>query len=1366
MSKPKRMQQRASTKTDTNAPVASNTADSDADIGSFPIVGIGASAGGLDASRRLLATLPADTGMAFVLIQHLSPDHPSHLAEILSRSTAMPVIEVQDEPTVEPNHVYVIPPGRDMVIGKRSLQLHPRAEPARSRRPIDSFLRSLAEDQAHCAIGVVLSGTGNDGSVGIEEIKAQGGITFAQDESAQHDSMPRSAIGSGCIDFVMSPEQIAAELTRIGQHPYVVATADALPPDEESAATQILRLLRERTRVDFSHYKATTLYRRMSRRMLLHSLDDLHAYLEFLRKQPDELQNLYRDILISVTSFFRDPKAFDALRDKVFPELLQQRGNDDPLRIWVLGCSTGEEAYSLAIALSEQMEDTGVHVPVQIFATDLNEQGIERARLGTYSREAADHVSAERLARWFSETAAGYRVCQAIREMCVFARQNVLADPPFSRMDLISCRNLLIYMEPVLQHRVLPLFHYALKPAGFLWLGSAETVGGFTDLFEARDARHRIYAKTPASTPALSDLQPGRGEWLGATRPVAPATAREDRAANLSLREADRVVSNRYGPPSVLVNQSLEILQFRGDTSPYLALAPGRPSTNLLKLAREGLVAGLRTALQSAIARAAPERQEGLEVKIHGRLRVVDVQVLPVPGGPPGERCFLVLFEDPANEGSPSTLPHHPVTSGQPEELQRANTRLARELEATREFMQSLVEDRDAVTEEMQSANEEIQSSNEELQSLNEELQTSKEEIQAANEELITVNDEMRGRNDELIVSNADLVNFLASSEIALVMLDRDLRIRRFTPAAESVMNLIPADIGRSINDLKLSFELPDLNRRLRAVIANGTPQEEEITDREGHRYLLRLKPYRTAQQAIDGAVILLIDIHARKILERSLHSSEEKSRLLMEGAVGIAIILIDTHGLVNGWNVGAERLFGYREPEIIGQHIQSFFTPEDVLAGRAEREMELSRKTGGTGDDNWLVRKDGERFWASGAMTALFEEDGTLRGFSKVVRDITERRVAETQLADVARRKDVFLATLSHELRNPLAPMRNALAIMKESEDDPQRSNAARSILERQLNFMVRLIDDLMDVSRISEGKVNLRRERTDLGETIRSAVEIARPAIDAMGHRLTVKPPSPPIRLHVDASRLAQVFANLLNNAAKYTPRGGHIAIAAIREGDFAAISVKDDGIGIAPESRAHIFEMFTQADALPGAMRDGLGVGLSLVNALIGLHGGSVEVRSEGKDHGSEFVVRLPISISAAALESHSKATVAPKRVQRRVLLVDDNGDSVDTMATLLNLLGYITQVARNAQEALDAMPGFAPDVIVLDIGLPDQNGYAVCQQIRLMPQGRDARIIALTGWGRPEDKQEALDAGFDAHLTKPVDVAVLERLFEKA
>jgi two-component system CheB/CheR fusion protein len=835
---------------------------------SFPVVGIGASAGGLEAVTLLLEDLPQPTGMAFVLVQHLDPLHDSALSILLSRVTAMLVREARDGMVVEPEHVYVIPPNKAMFIEQRVLHLLPRSKGGEIHAPVDYFFRSLAADRGTQAIGIVLSGTGKDGTVGLEEIKAAGGITFVQNEAtAKYGGMPSSAGASGSADYILPPGEIAAELTRIGHHPHLiparaVETAAVAPADGEDFKL-ICTLLRNHSGVDFSHYKPATLRRRISRRMVLQKLETLREYAVFLRSSPLEVEALFQDILICVTSFFRDAKMFEVLKKKIFPKILKNRLPDTPIRLWSAGCSTGEEAYSMVIALVEFLEKEGVRCPIQLFGTDINETVLKRARTGIYPERIKDDVSPERLQRFFTKAADGYRIIKSIRDSCMFARQNLFEDPPFSHVDLITCRNVLIYFDAALQKKVMPVFHYALNPTGFLVLGTAESVGGFAELFGIADTKYRIYEKKISTTrhvgvPARFTVSSERktGEF-----PAVPRSRVEPMLGDIR-KQADAIVLSQFAPTGVVINSSMEILQFRGRTGPYLENASGEASLNLLRMARQGLAAELRPLIAKAAKQKRSTGKDGIQIRHEGRMLSVNLKVIPLLMSNFTESFYLVIFEEKDSNVLPVSLKSPPLRSIA---VQRELEQVREELASTKLSLQHIIEEQDASNEELRAANEEILSSNEELQSTNEEMETATEELQSSNEELVTLNDELQSRNTELQQLSDDLVNLFGSVDIPIIMLSDDLRIRRFNPRAVKVLNLIEGDIGRPISDFKLKLILPNLQELITAVLESLTVKEQEVQDMEGRWYALRIRPYKTADNRINGVVITLQDIDAVK---------------------------------------------------------------------------------------------------------------------------------------------------------------------------------------------------------------------------------------------------------------------------------------------------------------------------------------------------------------------------------------------------------------------------------------------------------------------------------------------------------------------
>ncbi|MFX4261704.1 chemotaxis protein CheB [Pelotomaculum propionicicum] len=846
------------------------------------IVGIGASAGGLEAFTQLLENLPNDTGMAFVLVQHLDPSHKSILSEILSRSTSMPVSEVEDKTVLKPNCVYIIPPGKAMSVSQGILSLVPREDIARQYMPVDFFLESLAKDQGGKAIGVILSGTATDGSRGLKEIKNAGGITFAQKpQTARFDGMPLNAVAAGVVDFILTSEDIAGELVKIAcssAFEAVNAETGKLFSDGAIELKQIFTILRKACGTDFSLYRELTIKRRILRRMVLHRIEKLDEYVDCLRENPAEVEELYQDLLINVTNFFRDPEAFETLKSRVFPVVVKTRQPGDPVRVWVPGCSTGEEAYSIAILLIEFLGDDAVNTPIQIFATDTNETLIEKARSGIYPASIKADVAPERLRRFFTIVDKGYRISKTVRDMCVFARQDMVKDPPFSRLDLISCRNVIIYFGQAMQKKLFPVFHYALRQNGFLFLGSSESVGVYANLFNLEDKKHKIFSKKAVQTPIISEL--AAGEYMAAAVEQREKVSRISPDADLKfnvLEEANRIVLSQYAPAGVIVNSDLEIIQFRGRTGPYLEPASGTPSLNILKMARDGLSLGLHSAINQAKKENVPVRKEGLRVVYNGRSDRVNVDVIPFGEPRTKEKHFLILFEKTV----PHDLTSREKTGSAAVKLRQAEVcdednqliGLEHELAATKEYLKSAVEQYELTNEALRAANEEIQSSNEELQSMNEELETSKEELQSSNEELMTLNDEVQNRNLELGRISSDLQNLFRSVNIPVIMLGSNLNIRLFNHSAEKALNLIATDVGRPITDINTKFNNFELEQAILEVNDTLISKEQEVQDRHGCWYSVQIRPYRTLENKIDGVVITFVDI---SIIKKSLVLSQE----------------------------------------------------------------------------------------------------------------------------------------------------------------------------------------------------------------------------------------------------------------------------------------------------------------------------------------------------------------------------------------------------------------------------------------------------------------------------------------------------------
>ena len=887
---------------------------------SFPVVAIGASAGGLGAFTELLKALPTKSGMAFVLIQHLDPTHESALAALLAKATSLPVLEVCDGVEVEQNRIYVIPPNKNMTIRKGKLRLVARSTGSALRRPIDDFAIALAAEQGSSSIGVVLSGTGSDGTCGLKAIKAAGGVTFAQDpKTAQWPAMPMSAITAGSVDFVLPPKRIAAELARIGRHPYL-AEARGLPAEvpEGSDLDKVCMALRSTAGVDFRLYKPATVRRRIARRMALQKVDSLSKYAQILKQNPVEAQALADDIFIHVTSFFRDPESFLALRKRVLGKLGVKRAPGDPIRIWVAGCSTGEEVYSLAMLLLEALGEQASRMRIQIFGTDIQERAVAHARTGIYTQAAVAGVAPARLKRFFVETNAGYQIQKFVRDLCVFARHDLANDPPFPRLDLISCRNVLIYMGPALQKRVLSIFRYALKPGGYLFLGNSESISDYSDVFPAEDQKHRIFVRKlpaapfrepPSAAGQLTERATGRGGMASA-----------DGAFDFR-KEAETILLEHYAPPALIVDPDLHIVHFQGNTSPYLAPATGRPSFHLLKMVRPELVVDLRTAIAKARKEGVTVQREGIPFQHEGRPAAVRLEVRPFKGRAGRKQDLLVVFEK--EEPEKTSELELPGTKGRKHATAKAD-KFERELAVLRQHLGTLIAEHEATREEMKATNEEILSSNEELQSTNEELETAREELQSTNEELITLNDELQHRNEELNVLTHDLSNLLVGVDIPVLVLDAQLRVRRFTPVAGELLNLIPGDVGRPFSDVASTLDITDWKGMLAEVMTYGRLIEREVKDLQGHRYSLRVRPYKTTDNKIEGVLVVMLDTDLIYRARDAAQKSGDYSRAIVE-TVREALAVIDSEFRISSVNRTFCELFGVAAGDVARK---SFFGP------------------------------------------------------------------------------------------------------------------------------------------------------------------------------------------------------------------------------------------------------------------------------------------------------------------------------------------------------------------------------------------------------------------------------------------------------
>jgi two-component system CheB/CheR fusion protein len=969
----------------------------------FPVVGIGASAGGLEAMEVFFAQVPADSGIAFIIVSHIDPHAVSFLPELLRRNTAVTVREAVDGRRLTPNEVVVTPPGKALTVAHGVVSLHDIAVPHGVPLPIDILFRSLAEDQQERAIGIVLSGTGTDGTLGLQAIKSVSGMAMAQaPSSAKFAGMPQSAIDTGLVDYILPPEQMPEALLAYTRGPYLIETAPS--PSTQRLSPEVLQealsLIHARTGHSFAAYKVSTIRRRLERRLNLHQIEQPEHYLRYLREHPEEVDYLFHDLLIGVTSFFRDPEAFDALA-QILRRVLESKRNGELVRVWVPGCSTGEEAYSLAMLLRELLEEMNKPCPVQVFATDLDDRAIETARLGRYPEGIAIDVSAPRLQRFFTHDEGFYQIAKEIREIVVFATHNVLADPPFSQLDLLACRNLLIYLDSPAQQQLIAIFHYALRPGGVLFLGSSETIGHLDALFSTEDRQWKLFVRNSDAVPTypLPDSLTG-SFYMGSDR--GPHLEGELARHPTPSSRAEAYLAHRYAPPSVLVTARGDIVHFHGRTGMYLEPPRGTPNLNIYNMVREGLDRVLAPVIRAALVHDGPVVRTGIHVATNGSATIIDLVVERITEAPPLRGLLLVSFRPTAD---PPTAPPAELP-GRVRQGRRRRADVERELQETRESLQSTIEELEAANEELTSANEELQSTNEETQSANEELKTSKEEMQSLNEELQTVNAELRSKIDELSHANDDMTNLLNSTEVATIFLDQQLLIKRYTPSATRVMALIPSDVGRPVRDLTSSLDYAELVADAAAVLRTLVAQSKEVRTRSGAWYLVRLIPYRTSENVIDGVVLTFVDIDqvkraedAREHVMAQLRTETEErqraevrlrhlSRVFQDATV--PIILEDDHGLITDFNTEAEQVYGWSREDVIGQPIMRL-TPADAHAELAElwrrcrqgedlRNIEMRHQT-----------RSGEILQVRITVSPLTNEQGDIMGMATIVKRLDE---------------------------------------------------------------------------------------------------------------------------------------------------------------------------------------------------------------------------------------------------------------------------------------------------------------------------------------------------------------------------------------
>jgi len=1314
------------------------------------VVGIGASAGGLEALEQLFSVMPQDTGLAFVVVQHLSPDFKSMMDELLSRRTKIPVVLVEDGMRVEPNHIYLIPAKKDMIISEGRLLLSDKGASQELSLPIDLFFRSLAQDVGARAVGIILSGAGSDGARGIRDIHEAGGLVISQDEgSANFDGMPRSARDTGVVDHVLAPNQMPEILLDHSRFPDSRALAEGgvAGPMRPYGVAAALRFLQRAYGIDFAHYKPSTVTRRIERRLQMTQSASLEAYVERIASDPEELDALFHDLLIGVTRFFRDEAAFELLEKRVIPGLIEQLPPNDEVRVWVAGCATGEEAYSLAILFNEELTRRKDKRRLKVLATDVHRGSLDFASRGLYTKDRVAHVRPDLLERYFDQRGPNYQVSPDLRQFVVFAPHNVVRDAPFTRIDLVSCRNLLIYLQPLAQKKVLNLLHFALKRQGVLFLGPSENAGTLADDFDTVDTHWRIYRKRrDLRLPNDTRIATPRQRGLSGQHDLSTA-------AGYSLSQVVAVYDallDEHIPPSLLVNERRELVHSFAGANRFLKIKEGRPSLDVLEMMAPDLKLAVSGALQRALKDGSDVVYNSLRLRFGDDERLHRLTVRPIlaPGVPLNH--LLVTIE---------AVDHAPLAPRLESELNLSQLSqdqlgsLEAELRRTKENLQATIE-------ELETSNEELQAANEELLASNEELQSTNEELQSVNEELYTVNAEYQKKITELTELTNDMDNLLASIQVGTIFLDRELCIRKFTPLIAEAFNLLPHDIGRPIAGFSNNLLQPRLMEELSHVLKSAKSVEHELRDRKGNWFFLRILPYRI-RGTVDGVVLTLIDIGALKAAEDAVFRERYLLDSLMDSVPDSIYFKDGTSRFVRVNRAMAKRLGIERSDEAVGKTTKQLDTSPEARAFEQWDERALRGEAQPYRKEEYLDKDGGELCFLA-TRQPLRDGDGGIVGMLGVARDVTEQKRAENEIRSAVKRRDEFLAMLSHELRNPLSAIVNAAALFQAGAPLNPQQDKCLNVIERQSRQMTRLLEDLLEVSRITQNKIELRRQNVDLNAVVQEASVAMREKFDARQVALEVELPEGPLHVYADPARMQQIVVNLLDNGSKYNRPGGNVRVSLRQEAGFAELRVHDDGVGVDPSALANIFEPFVQGRATLHRTDGGMGIGLTVVRSLVDMHGGTIRASSPGTGLGSEFIVQFPISDGKQSAEGERRAVAWPSG--KRVVIVEDNIDSCDMLELLLQRGGYDVHTAHDGKRGFELISELKPDLAIVDVGLPGMDGFQVARAVRSRPELTSVFMVALTGYGQARDQEAALGAGFNRHLVKPLDFEELTRLME--
>ncbi|MBA2484278.1 MAG: PAS domain-containing protein [Nitrosomonas sp.] len=1497
------------------------------------VVGIGASAGGLDALKRFFKSIPENSRLAFIVVQHLDPTHKSIMAEILNRETSLSVCEAKNKQNIEANCTYIIPPNTYIEVNDHTIKISKPKQKRGFRMSIDYLFRSMADSYKSQGVGVLFSGAGSDGTAGLRALKAAGGLTIVQDpKTATHASMPRSAIDAGVVDRVLKIEKIAPTLIDYAKHPYAEYDEEETRDEAENDLRMIGALLKTRENFDLYQYKESTVYRRVCRRMSLTGTTDRSAYIDLLRNNNDERRYLMQDLLINVTDFFRDPKAYDALEEKALDEIIDGAEHDADIRIWVAGCASGEEAYSLSMLIMEKIEKSCKDLDLKVFATDVDEEAIKTARRGMYPASIISELPNNYLEKYFTPIDENnYKVLTHLREKISFATHNVYADPPFSKIDLISCRNLLIYLRRSVQHRVLKSFHFALNTEGYLFLGSSESIGEHKSLFKQISQKWRIYKRLdnvklpqPAlTTPSFFTKRPRTLKGLEKRRKInLPGPADHTRAALL-----------KCVGPSVLIDGNNQILYLHGNLNDYIKIPEGEPKLDFIQM----LDPSLRTRLRSGIYKV--RRSKGKVVipspksftEENPDKKGFQAIVCPANHKNLDEDSLIITFEKIAIDEDAITANKSIIGLADQDKMVEA---MERELLETREELQNTVEELETSTEELKASHEEALSTNEELQSANEELEANAEELRSLNEELTTVNSQLKEKIDELQNAHDDLSNFFASTNLATLFLGNELKIKRYTPAAERLLRMGPQDLERPIKEISRMLIDDDTFHDAKNVLESLESSEKEMENEDGRWFIRKILPYRTEDKRIAGVVVTFNDITELKQATKNVEIRErqhavvaklgfealssdniqelmdhavrevaytldshyckvleyhpDQNELLLkagigwkEGIVGKAYVsadkgsqagytlieygpvivddlrsekrfsgpdLLTSHKVISGMSCIIET--GEHPYGVLGIHSRDKknFTKDDanflisvanilsIALNRKQAQKKLlenaqrlriakdSAKLGAfeysleTGEIEWddllteiwgldpgeeptidlfykglhtddqektrasveaatsskgtghyhaiyrvINKKTKKQRWIEASGQMVFKDEQPIKMFGMVI-DITAQKELENSLNDAIlkletanTKKNEFLATLGHELRNPLAAINSCVQIM---QLDIKESKWALDMMSNNVKLIASLLDDLLDLTRIERGKIRLKKEIISLNDIFVEILEGFLPKSLTKQQKLDSDITDEPIYINGDRTRLEQIFSNVLTNAHKFTPVKGLIRAVLEKTEDKAIIKIQDNGVGIQKDKIEKIFNPFEQFNNSK-ISEEGLGIGLSLVHQFVKLHGGKTDVESEGVNKGSIFTITLPLADSAARPKKVAKKERMLIKENLRVMIIDDNKDAVWGLKSILEKEKCHVSTAYTGKMALEKVNEFNPEALIVDIGLPNMDGYELIDKIKSQYKG-ESLYIAVTGYGHQEAQKKSKKAGFDHHLNKPANLSELLKI----